>query len=70
MTNGMTLGEQHQASIVVAVLSSVVLTLLVMLLLFPNLWYGLHDISDIPVYHSYAQRMAAGERPFAGDFQI
>jgi hypothetical protein len=49
---------------------SVALTALVLLFLLPNLWYGLHDISDIPVYQAYSQRMAAGERPFTKTFQV
>jgi hypothetical protein len=60
----------HRTSIAVALLTSVGLSLLVMVFLYPNLWYKLHDISDIPLYHSYAQRMAAGETPFTDDFQI
>ena len=53
-----------------AVLLSTSLTLLVLLVLLPNLWYGLHDISDIPVYHSYADRIALGGTPFADDYRI
>ncbi len=63
-------GDQHQVNVVLAMLASVGLTLIVLVLLFPNLWYGLHDISDIPVYHGYAQRIAEGETPFANDFRI
>lgn len=49
---------------------SVLLTSIVLVGLFPRLWYGLHDISDIPLYHHYAARMAAGEMPFSGDFLV
>jgi hypothetical protein len=49
---------------------SVVLTALVLVFLLPNLWYQLHDVSDIPVYQAYSQRMADGERPFTKTFQV
>jgi hypothetical protein len=64
------IGGGRQTSVFVAMLASVGLSLLVMVLLYPNLWYPLHHISDIPLYHDYAQRMAAGETPFSDDFQI
>ena len=54
----------------VALLVSVALTALVLVFLLPNLWYQLHDISDIPVYQSYSQRMADGERPFTESFKV
>ncbi|GEJ57041.1 glycosyltransferase 87 family protein [Anaeromyxobacter diazotrophicus] len=38
--------------------------LLVAVLGFAGLWYGLFDISDIPLYHSYATAMDRGLRPF------
>lgn len=60
----------HPLNAVLVVLLSTSLTLLVLLVLLPNLWYGLHDISDIPVYHGYADRIAIGETPFADDFRI
>ena len=60
----------HQANIPVAVVVSVALTALVLVFLLPNLWYGLHDISDIPVYQGYSQRMADGERPFTRTFEV
>lgn len=47
-----------------------VLTLLVIGVLFPNLWYGMHDITDLPVYWSYASRIAAGETPFTPGFEV
>ncbi len=46
------------------------LTLLVMGVLFPNLWYGMHDITDLPVYWGYAARIAQGEAPFTPSFQV
>jgi hypothetical protein len=60
----------HRASAPLAVVVSVVLTALVLVVLLPNLWYGLHDISDIPVYQAYSQRMANGERPFTKSFEV
>jgi hypothetical protein len=46
------------------------LTLLVMGVLFPNLWYGMHDITDLPVYWGYASRIAAGETPYTHSFEV
>jgi hypothetical protein len=46
------------------------LTLLVMGLLFPNLWYGMHDITDLPVYWGYASRIAHGESPYTKSFEV
>ena len=46
------------------------LTLLVIGVLFPNLWYGMHDITDLPVYWGYAARIAQGEAPFTPSFQV
>jgi len=60
---------RHHASIPVAVLAATGLTLLVLLAVIPNLWYWIHDISDIPVYGEYAAKMARGLRPFR-DFKI
>ena len=60
----------HRANTPVAVVVSVALTALVLVVLFPNLWYQLHDVSDIPVYQAYAQRMADGERPFTKTFEV
>jgi Glycosyltransferase family 87 len=60
----------HRANVPVTVVASVVLTALVLVFLLPNLWYGLHDISDIPVYQAYSQRMANGERPFTKTFEV
>jgi hypothetical protein len=50
--------------------ASVLLTSLVVAGLFPRLWYGLHDVSDIPLYQHYAARMAAGEAPFSESFRV
>ena len=60
----------HKASTSLAVVVSIVLTALVLVFLLPNLWYGLHDISDIPVYQGYSQRIAHGERPFTPSFEV
>jgi len=60
----------HRANVPVAVVVSVALTALVLVFLLPNLWYGLHDISDIPVYQAYSQRIANGERPFTKTFEV
>ena len=60
----------HRANVPVAVIVSVALTALVLVFLLPNLWYGLHDVSDIPVYQTYSQRMADGERPFTKTFEV
>ena len=60
----------HHVNTLVALVVSVALTALVLVFLLPNLWYHLHDISDIPVYQSYAQRMADGERPFTKTFKV
>jgi len=60
----------RRVSTVAAVVIAAALTLLVLAVLLPNLWYGLHDISDIPVYQGYSQRMANGERPFTHSFEI
>jgi hypothetical protein len=70
MMDALTSGERHRVSVLPAVLLSSGLTLLVLVVLLPNLWYGLHDISDIPVYQGYAERIAIGEAPFTGDFRI
>ncbi|MBN2204806.1 MAG: DUF2029 domain-containing protein [Thermoleophilia bacterium] len=48
---------------------AVVLQVVVLTLLFPNLWYGLHDISDIPIYQEYSSLMAQGYRPYL-DFGV
>ena len=45
------------------------LTLVVLVLLFPNLWYGIHKISDIPLYQWYADAIGNGLRPYL-DFKI
>lgn len=63
-------GNQERVNTALAIVLSVSLTAFVLIALFPNLWYGLHDISDIPLYHKYAERLAAGETPFTDDFAI
>jgi len=60
----------HRANIPAAIVVSVALTALVLVVLLPNLWYGLHDVSDIPVYQGYSQRIAHGERPFTPSFEV
>jgi hypothetical protein len=52
-----------------AVALAVVLQLLVLTLLFPNLWYGIHDITDIPVYRDYSALMTQGYQPYR-DFAV
>jgi len=53
-----------------AVFMAAALTLLVLVALLPNLWYRLHDISDIPVYQKYSQRIDDGESPFTPSFKV
>ena len=60
----------HKVNPFVAVFVSLALTTLVLLVLFPNLWYEMHAISDIPTYQGYAQRLAQGERPFTESFKV
>ncbi len=60
----------HHVNKPVAVFVSLALTALVMLIMFPHLWYGMHDISDISIYQGYAQRIAQGERPFTPSFEV
>jgi len=60
----------HRVNIPIAVVVSVALTALVLVFLLPNLWYQLHDVSDIPVYQAYSQRMSDGERPFTTTFRV
>ena len=45
------------------------LQLIVFSLIYPNLWYGPHDISDITIYFSYAAKIASGLKPYK-DFAI
>ena len=54
----------------VAVFVSLALTLLVLLVLFPHLWYEEHAISDVPIYQGYAQRLVNGDRPYTESFKI
>jgi len=51
------------------VLTTLGLVLLVLVIVLPNLWYGLHDISDIPVYQAYADQIAKGLTPYL-DFDV
>ena len=62
--------ERHAPSPWLAMLTAGFLTLLVMGVLFPNLWYGMHDITDLPVYWGYASRIAQGEVPFTSSFKV
>ena len=61
---------RHAPSKVLAMVTAGFLTLLVMGGLFPNLWYGMHDITDLPVYWGYASRIAAGETPYTHSFEV
>ena len=56
-------GRRHAPNKWLAMVTAGFLTLLVMGVLFPNLWYGMHDITDLPVYWGYASRIAHGEAP-------
>jgi hypothetical protein len=62
--------EAHAPNKWVAMVAAGFLTLLVMGLLFPNLWYGMHDITDLPVYWGYASRIAQGEAPYTKAFEV
>jgi hypothetical protein len=62
--------EAHAPNRWLAMITAGFLTLLVMGGLFPNLWYGMHDITDLPVYHGYAQRIAEGEAPYTKSFEV
>jgi hypothetical protein len=53
----------------VVILVTLALVLVVLVVVLPNLWYGLHDISDIPVYQAYADEIARGLTPYL-DFDI
>ncbi len=61
---------QQKVNPYVAIFVSLALTTLVLLVMFPHLWYEEHAISDIPTYQFYAQRMANGERPFTESFKV
>jgi hypothetical protein len=43
---------------------AVALVAAVFALLYPNLWYGEHDVSDIVIIQGHAQTMAAGQEPY------
>ena len=51
------------------VLTTLGLVLLVLVIVLPNLWYGLHDVSDIPLYQAYADQVANGLTPYL-DFDV
>jgi len=53
----------------VAVCLALLLQTIVFSLVYPNLWYGPHDISDITIYFAYAAKIASGLRPYK-DFAI
>lgn len=59
----------HRLVPAVAVALGLLLTTAVFALLFPNLWYGEHDISDIGIYWGFAKNMAAGLLPYR-DFDL
>ena len=61
---------RHAPNKLFAMLTAAVLTLLVLGVLFPNLWYGMRDITDLPVYYGYAERIASGEAPFTPSFEV
>lgn len=48
---------------------AVALVTVVFALLFPNLWYGQYDVSDISIYQERAITMAGGELPYR-DFSL
>jgi hypothetical protein len=62
--------DTHAPNRWLAMFTAGFLTLLVIGGLFPNLWYGMHDITDLPVYHGYAERIAEGEAPYTQSFQV
>ena len=70
-TNPSLLGDDtHAPRIRIAIIAACILSALVGGILFPNLWYGMHDITDLPVYWNYAARIAHGETPFTPEFLI
>ena len=62
--------DRHAPNKWAAMIAAGFLTLLVMGGLFPSLWYGMHDITDLPVYWKYAARIADGEAPFTKSFEV
>jgi hypothetical protein len=48
---------------------AVALQAIVFGLVFTHLWYHVHDVSDIPIYHEYASWMADGAVPYR-DFAV
>jgi hypothetical protein len=69
-SNGREAAGGHAPSRWIAMSAAGFLTLLVIGALFPNLWYGMHDITDLPVYHEYAERIGQGEAPYADGFRV
>jgi hypothetical protein len=63
---------RHAPNKWLAVGTAFVLTVLVMGVLFPNLWYGIGGggITDVPVYFGYAARIALGEVPYTPSFEV
>jgi hypothetical protein len=56
--------DERRAPVAAVVALAASLTLFVLVVVLPNLWYGLHDITDIPVYLDYARQIARGLRPY------
>lgn len=52
-----------------AAVLAVALVAVVYAVVFPNLWYGEHDISDVGIYQNYARQMTDGLQPYA-DFDF
>jgi hypothetical protein len=59
--------ERHRTLSAIAL--ALVLQMVVFALVYPNLWYGPHDISDITIYFSYATKMGSGMKPYQ-DFPV
>jgi hypothetical protein len=60
----------HAPNMWLAMGAAGLLTILVIGLLFPNLWYRMHDITDLPVYWGYASRIAQGQAPYTKAFEV
>jgi hypothetical protein len=61
---------RHAPSKWLAMATAGFLSLLVISVLFPNLWYGLHEGSDVAIPWSYASRIADGESPYTRTFAV
>lgn len=59
----------ERAGTVRSLVLAAALLIVVFLAVFPDLWYGVHEISDVPVYQNYAQQMAGGLTPYR-DFHV